>query len=63
MRQVPGDRNDLPPGYELVRFDSRTQLALPTAAARSSREDVQRREDAQEAAQREDRHRRQKDLL
>src|SRR5882672_6456784 len=54
MRSVgQKDADDLPLGYELVRFDNRTSLALPSATATASRAEVQRREDADEDARRE----------
>lgn len=37
--------DDLPPGYELVRYDSGTLLALPNAEADASRANVQRRQE------------------
>src|SRR5690349_20602220 len=50
------ESDDLPLGYELVRIDNRTLLALPSAAAKASRAAVHRREkadlDAQFEAQR-----------
>ena len=47
------DADDLPFGYELVRFDNHTQLALPGATANACRAEVQRREDAQDDVRRE----------
>lgn len=47
------DAGELPAGYELVHFDSGTLLALPSAAARQSRLEMRRREDAQENDRRE----------
>lgn len=44
------DLEDLPPGYELVRFDSATLLALPSAVAGKSRVDLLRRLDALDGA-------------
>src|SRR5258705_11091895 len=55
----PNEADDLPPGYELVRFDSFTSVALPSESARASRKELTRREAAKDAARREEQEQRQ----
>ena len=57
MRTVKGPNlQDLPPGYELVRYDSGTLLALPSATAGASRAELMRRQDALDDARRKELH-------
>ena len=57
MRTVKGPNlQDLPPGYELVRYDSATLLALPSATAGASRAEMLRRQDALDDARRKELH-------
>ena len=55
----PNEAEDLPPGYELVRFDSFSSVALPSETARVSRVELRRREAAKDEARREEREQRQ----
>lgn len=55
------DENELPVGYESVRFDARTSLALPTTVARQSRKELECREEAQDQARRIEANRRQEE--
>jgi len=55
----PNEADDLPPGYELVRFDSFASVALPSESARASRKELTRREAAKDAARREELEQRQ----
>ena len=54
----PNEADDLPPGYELVRFDSFTSVALPSETARASRKELTRRAEAQDEARREEQRQR-----
>ena len=57
MRTVKGPNlQDLPPGYELVRYDSATLLAMPSATAGASRAELMRRQDALDDARRKELH-------
>jgi len=57
MRTVKGPNlQDLPAGYELVRYDSGTLLALPSATAGASRAELMRRQDALDDARRKELH-------
>ena len=57
MRVVKGPNlQDLPPGYELVRYDSATLLALPGATAGACRAELMRRQDALDDARRKELH-------
>ena len=57
MRTVKGPNlQDLPSGYELVRYDSGTLLALPNATAGASRAELLRRQDALDDARRKELH-------
>ena len=48
------DTDNLPQGYELVRFDNALYIALPRAQALSSRQDIARRTTAEDEARREE---------
>jgi ATP-dependent Lon protease len=58
-RSDSGESDDLPAGYELVRFDPRVLLALPAELARTSRQELDRRAAAADEARREDLRKRQ----
>jgi len=58
-RSDSGELDDLPTGYELVRFDPRVLLALPAELARTSRAELDRRGAAADEARREELRRRQ----
>ena len=55
----PNEADDLPPGYELMRFDSFSSVALPSETARVGRVELRRREAAKAEAQREEQKQRQ----